>query len=419
MFGLSKPCENCETFKVLEDKLPHHWEWIGPDQRNYDIYDFLYTDTDGSNLIMEMGIDITETKQAEAELRAASLYGRSLIEASLDPFVTINAGGKITDANKSAEQVTGIFREKLIGTDFSDYFTEPDKAREAYEKVFATGFVKDYPLTIRHVSGATTDVVYNASIYRNGDGEVQGVFAAARDITELKHLETELRRSNTDLQQFAYITSHDLQEPLRMVSSYLQLLERRYKNQLDANADEFIGFAVDGANRMHNMIVDLLEYSRIETRGRKFVSVDSENTFKEVLANLKVAIEEANASVTHDHLPTITADETQFSRVLQNLIANAIKFRGTESPQIHVGAKREGNEWVFSVKDNGIGIDPKYFGRLFQIFQRLHTREEYPGTGIGLAVSKRIIERHGGRIWIESEPSEGSTFYFTIPDKKE
>ncbi len=228
----------------------------------------------------------------------------------------------------------------------------------------------------------------------------------------------ELTRSNEELQHFAYVASHDLQEPLRMVKSYLQLLERRYQGQLDEDADEFIAFAVDGAERMRILINDLLQYSRVATHGKPFAPTDCATVLDHALANLKVAIEESGAVVTHDSLPTVLADDVQLTQLLQNLIGNAIKFRKQETPpKAHVGVARKGGEWLFSVQDNGMGIEPQYFDRIFQIFQRLHSPDEYPGTGIGLAICKKIVERHGGRIWVESQPGQGSTFYFTIPDR--
>jgi light-regulated signal transduction histidine kinase (bacteriophytochrome) len=231
----------------------------------------------------------------------------------------------------------------------------------------------------------------------------------------LQRTMAELERSNAELEQFAYIISHDLQEPLRMVASYTQLLEKRYKGSLDADAEEFIAYAVDGARRMQNMIQSLLSYSRVGTRGKPFEPTECESVFEQALANLKLTIDESGAGVTHDPLPRVMADETQLIQLFQNLLANAIKFRGEEQPRIHVSAKEDSNECLFSVSDNGIGIDPEYFDRIFVIFQRLHGREEYPGTGIGLSVCKRIVERHGGRIWVESQPGEGSTFHFAIP----
>ncbi len=228
---------------------------------------------------------------------------------------------------------------------------------------------------------------------------------------------TELEHSNKELEQFAYVASHDLQEPLRMVSSYTELLERRYGDKLDDKAREFIGYAVDGAVRMQRLINDLLEFSRVSTRGKALQPVDVTRVLGTVRANLSVAIQDAGALVTNDDLPTVMADETQLVQLLQNLIGNAIKFRGRDRPHVHVGAQATATEWVFAVRDNGIGIAPEYFERIFVIFQRLHARDEYPGTGIGLAVCRRILDRHGGRIWVESEPGHGSTFYFALPTR--
>jgi light-regulated signal transduction histidine kinase (bacteriophytochrome) len=235
--------------------------------------------------------------------------------------------------------------------------------------------------------------------------------------TEIIRYANELKRSNYDLQQFAYVASHDLQEPLRMISSYLQLIERRYKSKLDQDADEFIEYAVDGAKRLQNLINGLLDYSRVETSGKSFEPVDCEKVFGDTLANLKVAIEESSAVVTHDPLPTVMADRSQILQLFQNLIGNAIKFRSQEEPRIYVSAGRKGDDYTFSVKDNGIGIEEQYKDRIFDLFQRLHSRG-YSGTGIGLSICKRIVERHGGKIWLESTIGRGSTFYFTIPFKE-
>ncbi len=232
---------------------------------------------------------------------------------------------------------------------------------------------------------------------------------------ELKEVMTGLKRSNVELEQFAYVVSHDLQEPLRMVSSYTQLLARRYHSKLDADADEFINYAVDGANRMQALLDDMLDYSRVGTRGKTFKLISCEDVFDQAMANVKMTIEDNGALVSHDPLPTLMADEGQLVQLFQNLIGNAVKFHKQEPPHIHVSAEKKGNEWAFSVKDNGIGFDPHHEQRIFEIFKRLHTKEEYPGTGMGLAICKKIVERHGGHIWVHSQPGEGSTFYFTIP----
>ncbi|MGZ7116605.1 MAG: PAS domain-containing sensor histidine kinase, partial [Methanobacterium sp.] len=383
----------------------------------------VYRDESGRVIgIFAAARDITELKKAEEGLEIASKYNRSLIEASLDPLVTIGPDGKITDVNGATEQVTGYSRDDLIGTDFSDYFTEPEEARDGYQEVFREGWVFDYPLEIKHKEGRVTPVLYNASVYRDESSEVIGVFAAARDITERKKAENmlklkleELARSNAELEQFAYVSSHDLQEPLRMIGSYLQLLQRKYEGELDDKADKYINFAVDGANRMQNLINDLLAFSRVTTQAREFEPTDCELILNQVLSNLEISIKENKAIIFHDHLPEVMSDSTQLAQVFQNLINNAIKFRSEKAPKIYISAKQNDNQWLFAVKDNGIGIDSKHLERIFEVFKRLHKRREYPGTGIGLSICKKIIERHGGHIWVESELGKGSTFYFTIP----
>jgi signal transduction histidine kinase len=238
--------------------------------------------------------------------------------------------------------------------------------------------------------------------------------ARRRAEAQLQQTVAELARSNADLEQFAYVASHDLQEPLRMVSSYTQLLARRYQGRLDAEANEFIGFAVDGAGRMQRLIDELLAYSRVSTRGRELVPCSTEAVLQAALANLRASIEESDAEVTHGALPAVQGDEAQLVQLFQNLIGNAVKFRGAEAPRIHVSAERDGDGWRFAVRDNGIGIDPEYADRIFVLFQRLHQRERYEGTGIGLAICKKIVERHGGRIWVESRDGAGATFFFTL-----
>jgi signal transduction histidine kinase len=235
---------------------------------------------------------------------------------------------------------------------------------------------------------------------------------------ELKETVKELKRSNDELQQFAYITSHDLQEPLRTIASYTQLIERRYKNRLDGDADEFLDFIVEAAVRMKDMIQGLLYYSRVGTRGGEFISTNTEELLETVLSNLKALIEENDVTITHGKLPVVVADEGQLIQLFQNIISNSIKFRkDNEHSKIHISAYKDDdmNEYVFSVADNGIGIEPQYFNRIFEVFKRLHTRVEYEGTGIGLSISKRIVERHKGKMWVESEFGEGSVFYFTLP----
>ena len=292
-----------------------------------------------------------------------------------------------------------------------------DVARLATEK----GEESNYELKAKLPSGKTVFFDAWTRPIKDENGRVIKLFGILQDITERKQAEEEVRkamaeleRSNAELERFAYVASHDLQEPLRMVSSYTQLLEKRYKDKLDDDAHDFINYAVDGAKRMQNLINDLLTYSRVGTRGKPFELIDCEAVLDATLANLDVAISSSKAKVTHDPLPTVMADEGQLVQLFQNLIDNGIKFHGKKPPRVHISAEQKDSEWVFSVKDNGIGIDPQYFDRIFIVFQRLHREEEYKGTGIGLAVALRIVRRHGGRMWIESQPGKGSTFHFII-----
>ena len=297
------------------------------------------------------------------------------------------------------------------------------KDEEVYCEMQKSKFSIEHNFIFKHrlASGEIRDVdVYSGTITVNGENLLYSII---HDITERKQIENELnktlknlQRSNSELEKFAYVASHDLQEPLRMISSFLQLLQRRYIGQLDSDADEFIEFAVDGAKRMQELIQDLLEYSRVTTKGKEFKEIKMDETLDKVLMDLKMSIDENNVNITQDPLPIVNADDSQMVQLLQNLIGNAIKYRSEENPQIHISAEKEDSYWLFGVKDNGIGIDSKYAERVFTIFQRLHSNEEYDGTGIGLAISKSIVERHGGNIWIESEPDKGSTFYFTIPE---
>lgn len=241
------------------------------------------------------------------------------------------------------------------------------------------------------------------------------------EITSRKKLEAELRASvenlatsNADLEQFAYIASHDLQEPLRMISSYMTLLKQRYQGKLDSDADDFISYAVDGATRLQQMINDLLVFSRVQTRGKELATSDTQTAYVNAVENLAYMIGEEKAEITHDPLPSVLADSTQLTMLFQNLLSNAIKFHGDDTPRIHLSVEPVDGYYQFCVQDNGIGIDPQFFDKIFLIFRRLHTREEYPGTGIGLAVCKRIVSRHGGQIWVESQDGQGSRFYFTL-----
>jgi PAS domain S-box-containing protein len=365
--------------------------------------------------------DISEYKKLERELHNEQNYTRSLIESSIDPLMTTDSLGNITDVNQQMEKITGYNREELIGTPFKNYVTDPARAEEGIRRVLEEKKVVNYELIVKARDGHTTIVSYNATVFFDVKGKLQGVFAAARDITEQKVTEEKLKeavdnfaRSNKELEQFAYIASHDLQQPLRMVESYTQLLARRYKGKLDQDADDFIQFVVSGVKRMQGLINNLLEYSRVTTRGKPLVPTDCNQVVKQILTDYQEKIKERDAIITVDVLPTINADEIQIGQLFQNLISNALKFC-EQKPVIHIGVKEEKKQWVFSVSDNGIGISTEYFSQIFVIFQRLVSEEQYPGNGMGLAICKRIVERHGGKIWLTSEVGKGSVFYFSIP----
>ena len=370
-------------------------------------------------------LELTELRRTAEGLRGSERRFRLLVEHSKDAFYLHRRNGKIIDANKHASEILGYTLEELLTLSIQDIDQEINlqKHIERWEQM-----VPGEPVTLegihRRKDGSTFPVEVRLVWFESG-GE-QFMLGLVRDVTDRKLMEKALRertesleRSNKELEQFAYVASHDLQEPLRMVASYTQLLSKRYKGKLDSDADDFINYAVDGANRMQMLINDLLDYSRVGTRGKDFLITEFDVILERTIRDLKKRIEESSAKVTIDPLPSLMVDGGQMGQLFQNLISNAIKFRNDADPRIHISSEKKGDKWLFSVKDNGIGIDPEYSNRIFEIFQRLHSKEEYPGSGIGLAICKKIVERHGGNIWIESGPAKGTTFYFTIPAQGE
>lgn len=352
---------------------------------------------------------------------------RSVVDHVLDGIITIDEHGIIDSFNPAAERIFGYLAEEVVGRNVKVLMPEPyHGGHDAYlANYLATGEAKiigiGREVVGRRKDGSTFPMDLAVSEFRLGQGRY--FTGIVRDISERKQAEAELlqtaqelARSNQDLEQFAYVASHDLQEPLRAVGGCVQILQRRYQDRLDERADELIAHAVDGVHRMQKLIDDLLTYSRVSTRGKAFEPCDTGAVLRLVLDNLQASLKDAGATVTHDDLPVVRGDAAQLAHLFQNLLGNAVKFRGQAPPLVRVGARRAGAEWIFSVRDNGIGIAPEYLERIFDIFQRLHTREEYPGTGIGLALCKKIVERHRGRIWAESEPGRGATFHFTLPE---
>ncbi len=370
--------------------------------------------------------DISVRKAAETHLAQMEGRYRGLLEAAPDAMVVVNQRGEIVLLNLQAEKQFGYHRNELVGQKVKNVIPEGFAERlvadalRSTEDALAQQIGTGMELTGRRRDETEFPIEIMLSPLESAEGIL--VTAAIRDISvrkaaeaNLLHKVEELNRSNDELEQFAYIASHDLQEPLRMVASYTQLLSRRYKGKLDADADEFIGFAVDGASRMQRLIRDLLEYSRVRTKGMDLSATSGEEALHRALSNLSGAIGDSGARVTHDPLPNVMADEIQLVQLFQNLIGNAIKYQNAEVPRVHISATRNGGgKFIFSVKDNGLGIDSQYFEKIFGMFQRLHKREEFTGTGIGLAICKKIVERHGGSISVESELGRGSTFRFAL-----
>lgn len=346
----------------------------------------------------------------------AESWFRRILEAAPNAMIVVEQGRKIALVSQGAEQLFGYRRDELIGQELD--MLVPERLRPPHPSDLPTllqgtrAMGEGGELFGRRKDGSEVAIEVGLSCVEAPQGPL--TLASIVDITARRHSEAELRRSNEDLAQFAYITSHDLQEPLRMVASYTELLAQRYQGKLDERADKYIYYAVDGAIRMQQQLADLLAYSRVGSQGKPLVAVSSKAVVQSVIDTLAGTIRQANARVEVGPLPSVRADEAQLAQLFQNLIGNALKFRGEAPPLVEISATPLEDRWQFSVKDNGIGIANQHMERIFQMFQRLHERGKYEGSGAGPAVAKRIAERHGGRIWLESEPSLGSTFFFTL-----
>jgi PAS domain S-box-containing protein len=374
--------------------------------------------------------DISARKAAERHLAQMEGRYRGLLEAAPDSMVLVNQSGEIVLLNLQAQRQFGYARDELIGQPVKGIIPEAtaerliENALKSFQGASGENRSVGVELSARRKDDSEFPVEIMLSPLESLDGML--VTMALRDITARKKAEAvllltvrELNRSNEELGQFAYLASHDLQEPLRMVASYTQLLAKRYKGQLGPDADEFIAYAVDGANRMQRLIQDLLIYSRVGTKKAELKTASSEAALRLGMANLRGAIAESHAVVTHDPLPDVLADERELSQLFQNLVGNAIKYQSAGTPLVHISASANGTgKWLFSVKDNGIGIEARYFDKIFGMFQRLHNREDFAGTGIGLAICKKIVERHGGNISVESQMGAGSTFRFALSESR-
>jgi PAS domain S-box-containing protein len=352
-------------------------------------------------------------------LQASELYRMQVRELREYAMFMLDPQGILTSWNAGVEHLLGYAEKEWIGEHASKIFTPAEMAMEVCESEMRTAAETGFATDIRwHRRKDGTEFFANGfmNALRDEQGALIGYAKIMSDETARKQLQDSLTESNTALEQFAYVASHDLQEPLRTMSTYAQLLTNNYAGKLDAEANQFLAFIVSASLRMSTLVRDLLAYARLTTEEERPSSVALDEDLEAALTHLDQAIEESGASVTHDPLPTPAVDRGQMVRLFQNLVGNAVKYRKPDqAPKIHISAEQIGTEWVISIRDNGIGFDPKYASSIFTPFKRLHTAEEYPGTGVGLAICKRIVHAQGGRIWAESMPGEGTTFYFTLP----
>nr|WP_235019734.1 PAS domain-containing sensor histidine kinase [Natrialba sp. INN-245] len=396
-----------EYERAMETQEPTSFELYYPDPLETWFQINVYPSETGLSVYFR---DITERKVREAEFRMVVENIEEIIWIS-DPETM-----EYQYISPSFDDIWGVSRQRLYD-DPSSYvqWVHPDD-RERVRTNFNNLPDEPFDETFRVVRPDDEIRWLRVRGKRvENDEEIARVIGIGQDLTERKTYERELKESNERLEQFAYAASHDLKEPLRMVSSYLQLIERRYAAELDEDGEEFLEFAIDGAERMRGMIEALLEYSRVETQGDPLEPVDLDRLLEDVQKDLQIQFEESDTTLTSDDLPWVNGDDSQLRQVLQNLLSNAITYSGDNPPEIHVEATRHGKMWKISVHDEGVGIDPARQDRVFEVFQRLHSQEEHSGTGIGLALCRRIIERHGGEIWVESDPGEGATFSFTLP----
>ncbi len=426
MIGRDRPCEICATKEAVKKKMPATVEtfisqlgiWL--ECRSIPVFD----SSGKIDIIVEVLRDITQSKKDQDEIRKSRDYLKTLFEVIPSAIYTVDMQRKITSWNNVAAKITGFDARDVIGKGCNIFAIEPCLHTCGLFDKNTPKPVLNRECTLKTKDGKIKTVLKNADEIHDGSGNVIGGVESFEDITERKEMEermmssvAELARSNKELENFAYSLSHDLQEPLRSVSGYLSLVEKRYADKLDSEGAGFVRVAVSGAKKMSRMIEDLLGYSRVQTRGKKFSSVNMTISLEKALTKLRTVIENSGAKIEYGRLPIVTADETQMVVLFQNIISNSIRYRSKDFPRIMVGSSENEREWVFAVADNGAGFDMKYSESIFRLFKRLNNYDNHPGTGVGLPIAKRIIDRHGGKIWAESKPGAGSTFYFTLPKK--
>ncbi len=358
-------------------------------------------------------------EERTTELRSAIAYNRSLFEASLDPLMTIGRDGRILDVNEATVRVTGFPRERLVGSEFRDFVSDPEKARAGYAHVFREGAVRNYELEIRNRDGSLTPVECNATVFRDGSGPVLGAFAAARDISARKKFEAELGEANRELEAFSYSVSHELRSPLRAIDGFTALLAQSYGGRLDEDGRRLLGRVRWNAQRMGHLIDDLLTFARTGRTDLAFEQVDMNEAARSAFAQaVPDPAARSRISFSASGLPGARGDAALLRRVWENLLQNAVKFSARkEAPEIRVEGTARDGEAIYRVRDNGIGFDMRYADKLFGVFHRLHGVTEFEGSGVGLALVRRIVVRHGGRVWAEGEPDRGATLSFSLPLK--
>lgn len=374
---------------------------------------------------IELEMQNEQLRDTQAELEKLNRKYTDLFDFAPVGYFVVNKKGIIEEVNLTGCSMLGVERRSLIKNPFSNYVVESDHKNlySFYQKIYAGDERAECELKLKKKDNSFIYVQIVGEPVRDENNNIVQSRTAVLDITQRINSEhksddlaKEVKRSNIDLEQFASVVSHDIREPLRAITGFMELLQRKYKDKLDAQANEYIEFAITGSKSMKNMILGITQYSQIQSNKNIFSNVDVNKALKEVLLNLQVIIAETSAIITVDKMPTIKADASQFSQLFQNLIQNALKFKSDQIPKIHIGCRKQESSWLFSVSDNGMGIAPENHERIFTIFHRLHSKDQYEGSGLGLAVCKKIVERHGGRIWVESEIGKGTTFYFTIPN---
>ena len=424
--GQNLPCKKCITRMAYETGEPQDKElYVESIGKWYQIQcNPSFNDKGDITNVVESFYDITDIKKNEEELRRSEEKYRTIFETAANLILSVNKDGVVVDCNNRIMQVLGYSKEEFIGISYEKYVHEDyrDETMGCLKYIIEKGVVNNFDSKLIRKNGDVIDVIINSSGLKNINGEFIYTICIVSDVTEerrtletLKKSTEKLQKSNEELEEFAYIASHDLQEPLRVVSSYCQLLQEDYYDKIDDEGKKYINYTIESVYRMKLLIKELLDFSRVGRDEKDFEKIDLDDLLKEVIFEFHQSIEDTAAKILYPSLPIIYGERFRIKQLFHNLISNSLKFRSEKQPIIEIGCFELLNAWEFSVRDNGIGIDKKYFSKIFKVFQRLYTKEQYPGTGIGLAMCKKIVESHGGRMWLDSNKDSGAVFFFTLP----